>query len=1182
MMNQPPQDLKNSHKKNTRKIPPTQTTSLGCDYKKKQLKKQTAQTHTMGIPKFYRWLSERYPLINQLIADNAFLPEVDNLYLDMNGILHNCSHANDDEVSMKTDKDVLLAVFYYIDRIVHIVKPQKMLYMAIDGVAPRAKLNQQRSRRFRSAKDASVVLAEARARGDEVDENNVFDSNCITPGTEWMARMSSMIKYFIKRKLKEDPLWQNIRIIFSGHEVPGEGEHKIIEYIRHMKMQKGYNPNTRHVMYGLDADLVMLSLLSHEPHFSLLREVVDFNSFHRKKNDTKTLTKQIHHDAWQLLHISTVRHYLDMEMRSRGLDVALRFGYTVERVIDDFILLCIFVGNDFLPHLPSLDIAESAIDFMFQIYCEELVKSDGYLSDQGTINVSMLERVFGRLGEREEEVFESRVNDIAQMNRRNSSRRGRGPSRPQIQSPDWLLAGTDDDGNSNGEGAFKRAYYSEKFGIDTTSAATSEDAAVHEVIVKSYLAGLEWVLRYYYSGVCSWNWFYPFHYAPMASDMKNLQVLHQTVRFEQGTPFKPFEQLLGCLPPRSCTFLPKPYQALMVQDSSPIRDFYPADFRIDMNGKRNPWEGVNLLSFINEERLKSAVANHAPDSTLTSDEIERNSRGNDLEYRYDVTELKPFLAPHADKTSFPDLMATQSKVRIFRLPPITTAGGKFVPSLCRGVQLPYPSYPIVQHLAGTYQLRPLQVNVFGSGSRKDTLALTIHRPTTSEQIVFSGGPKREITTHTAAEAAKCLLGSVVHVDWPHTRPAIVVSVSDRTGEYAASKEKGGKSIFKAHRGDNVDGWRQAAMGDWNGWLHGHQVPGKAGVDISDVYIRVGVRPIVAMRRDPTNGAMVRQYQDEGDIEWRPLQLVILDSDHPAPDVRFQEKGPVDVKTIAEIGKGFVYLGVEPGPEAHGCRGTIVNARMEKIVASSSSSSKAAGGGAGGETKEQYVCDVDLELFPPEPPFGQLLAKTVKERYFSTKSASAALKISPSAFGRIVSSFRVGPFDIGLNLKVKHRERFLYLPGYARPVDTEKNKKKKISRGPAWSSTAETHKRFKKEDRFAQKNGRGGSGGSQEEGGGERVIWEWSKAALQTVELYKRKFPRVFQALEQQQGFKKFNTRDVCGSDDEFDGLCLWLQQVSFLSLWSFFLQRRFSFPFSFFVVVFLLFFWCFFVVFLVE
>jgi len=377
--------------------------------------------------------------------------------------------------------------------------------------------------------------------------------------------MSSMIKYFVKRKLKEDPLWQNIRIIFSGHEVPGEGEHKIIAYIRAMKMQRGYNPNTRHVMYGLDADLVMLSLLSHEPHFSLLREVVDFNSFRRKKNDTKTLTKQIHHDAWQLLHISTVRHYLDCEMRSRGLadQLAKQFGYSVERVIDDFILLCIFVGNDFLPHLPSLDINESAIDFMFQIYCEELVKSDGYLTDQGTINIGMLERVFIRLGEREEDVFMHRANDIQQMNRRNQGRRGRGPKRPQVEAPDWLVAGSGDSSIEGENGIFKRAYYSEKFGINTTTEGTKEDQEVHQIVVKSYLAGLEWVLRYYYSGVCSWNWFYPFHYAPMASDMVNLQTLHQSVRFEQGTPFKPFEQLLGCLPPRSMNFLPKSYQLLM-------------------------------------------------------------------------------------------------------------------------------------------------------------------------------------------------------------------------------------------------------------------------------------------------------------------------------------------------------------------------------------------------------------------------------------------------------------------------------------------------------------------------------------------------------------------------------------------------------------------------------------------
>ena len=66
----------------------------------------------MGIPKFYRWLSERYPAINQRIYDQTFLPGVDNLYLDMNGILHNCSHANGSGIGAKSDKDVLQAVFF--------------------------------------------------------------------------------------------------------------------------------------------------------------------------------------------------------------------------------------------------------------------------------------------------------------------------------------------------------------------------------------------------------------------------------------------------------------------------------------------------------------------------------------------------------------------------------------------------------------------------------------------------------------------------------------------------------------------------------------------------------------------------------------------------------------------------------------------------------------------------------------------------------------------------------------------------------------------------------------------------------------------------------------------------------------------------------------------------------------
>jgi 5'-3' exoribonuclease 1 len=107
-------------------------------------------------------------------------------------------------------------------------------YIAIDGVAPRAKLNQQRSRRFRSAKDLAeatkgkkIVPVDGADVGVVDPYAGAFDSNCITPGTEFLLRISECIRYFIRKKIKEDPLWRKLSVIFSGPEVPGEGEHKV-------------------------------------------------------------------------------------------------------------------------------------------------------------------------------------------------------------------------------------------------------------------------------------------------------------------------------------------------------------------------------------------------------------------------------------------------------------------------------------------------------------------------------------------------------------------------------------------------------------------------------------------------------------------------------------------------------------------------------------------------------------------------------------------------------------------------------------------------------------------------------------------------------------------------------------------------------------------------------------------
>lgn len=155
-------------------------------------------------------------------------------------------------------------------------------------------LSARRSRRFRAARDAADARATAQSEGEVFEDSEVFDSNCITPGTEFMetvrravvvrtasknAQAGRYINYFIRMKQKSDPFWRRCKVIFSGHDVAGEGEHKIMEYIRARKLQPDYEPQTRHCIYGLDADLVMLSLATHEPHVALLREQIDFMAY---------------------------------------------------------------------------------------------------------------------------------------------------------------------------------------------------------------------------------------------------------------------------------------------------------------------------------------------------------------------------------------------------------------------------------------------------------------------------------------------------------------------------------------------------------------------------------------------------------------------------------------------------------------------------------------------------------------------------------------------------------------------------------------------------------------------------------------------------------------------------------------------------------------------------------------
>ena len=181
---------------------------------------------TMGIPKLFRWLTDQYPAINQKISDgfNEETAPIDNFYLDMNGIIHMATHNNADAFIAANEEEMFKRIFIYTDRLYKLVAPTRIMFLAVDGVAPRAKMNQQRSRRFRSAKEAEQLLAEMVARQGSLPEGERFDSNCITPGTDFMYNLGTAFRAWIERKMEEDPFWRNgAKVVFSGPDVPGEG-----------------------------------------------------------------------------------------------------------------------------------------------------------------------------------------------------------------------------------------------------------------------------------------------------------------------------------------------------------------------------------------------------------------------------------------------------------------------------------------------------------------------------------------------------------------------------------------------------------------------------------------------------------------------------------------------------------------------------------------------------------------------------------------------------------------------------------------------------------------------------------------------------------------------------------------------------------------------------------------------
>ena len=815
----------------------------------------------MGIPKFYRWLTERYPLSLQPIGTRS--PVVyDALYLDLNSVIHNCAHPFTETArNCLSMEEITAKTLRYMSLLMSVVQPRRLLYVAVDGVAPRAKMNQQRARRFRAAKTAAEDARVLARKGVAVPAG-LLDTNAISPGTAFMQALMDALRVFVQHKQATDALWARVEVVFSGHDVPGEGEHKIMAYLRAARARPGHDARTRHCLYGPDADLILLGLVSYEPHVSILREeTLTPCAFSADRRDVPA--------PLQLLHVSVLREYLEADFAPAFAAAGVPFA--VDRLVDDLVFMMCLIGNDFLPNLPNVGIAEHSVELMFALYQQHIGDFGGFLTDGSALHLPRVARFLSLLAAQENGSAAETI-DLAPLEKINEegqkasaafdslSDGGDGDDKEsddddksvdkdsgdeddddknetggiKLKGLDDLVSDSEDEDESDekkekegkeeeeeeltrtmetlsledtkkkkdeqgeqGKEAGEKPldfWHQPKSGKRNESyvqklgkAASLRDAAFVEEMARAYLDGVSWVLQYYHEGVASWDWFYPYHYAPFLTELSLVLPRWTAPVFPPSTPCAPLEQLLGVLPPQSSALVPATYRSLMHAPASPVLEYYPTTFRTDLNGKKNSWEELVLIPFIDGARLRAAMRAAEAVLPLTPEDLRRNALGVPLSYTVPSTATGATATGTATTgeeldSCLPTIMPGSfvSCSRVARLEAdvgapharIATSG---LPTHAASADPAW--FPRLRCVPFATTERSVGVRVHSWGARGASAVCVL-------------GATPGSSPAEALEAARPLLGATVLAGWPHFYPAHVVALCSAAGVVDAADPAG--------------------------------------------------------------------------------------------------------------------------------------------------------------------------------------------------------------------------------------------------------------------------------------------------------------------------------------------------------------------------------------------------------
>ena len=553
----------------------------------------------MGIPAYFRHLIKEY---NDIVfgLKYSYFDNIDRIFFDLNCAIHPCAKKIADNFKYDKHKNniyeqkIIKATIDYIIKIINITKPTELVYIAIDGVAPRAKMEQQRTRRFKSIKEKSLIRNIKTQYDENYEDNDVWDTNAITPGTIFMEKLSEKIRDFIIY----DKIFQNLKVIFSDSNNKGEGEHKIINYLKHN------NGNYIDAIYGLDADLIMLSMIVNN-NIYLLRERIHFG----KSLDVDDV-------EFLYLDISKLKEYLLKEFEEL-IEGPYDNDEFRRSLLDDYIFLCFLLGNDFIPHSPSLSIKDKGVPLLLNTYKKVYNRCGKHLVNRNTlrINHKMLSFIFRELYNFEDDLLIKKCKKISKY------RVGFGKCETLLERKleelnKYPMLNRELDNKLNlGSKQWIERYYKELFLMDRNNYRTA---------CKNFIEALVWTFKYYFSECASWEWYYKYRHAPpfadlcryLEDDMKDIN----NIRFKKSKPYTPFRQLFTVLPQASATLMPKSYSQIILSNDIRIASYFPIDFKVDTLFNMFYWQCLPILPIIDNDLILKIIKK----CPLTKEEKNRN------------------------------------------------------------------------------------------------------------------------------------------------------------------------------------------------------------------------------------------------------------------------------------------------------------------------------------------------------------------------------------------------------------------------------------------------------------------------------------------------------------------------------------------------------------------------------